>query len=139
MKQVRRALREEPDRLAAHFLFAVYGVLALVFRPENQSRTPSFFAILFNVEFIVLGVLLLLGTIRQNYYLRLAGYTLYIIALVTTAGLIAVVSHSVVSVLVIAFAVRGYTSIKELQHGRRFIQDLKQALKDPSGDGDDRS
>lgn len=139
MDQIRRAVQEEPDRMLAHTLFVLYGVLALIFRPESQSQTPSFFAILFNVEFIVLGLLLLLGTIRQSYILRLAGYTLYIIALLTMAGLIAFVGHSPVAVLIVAFAVRGYTSIRELQHGRRFIHDLRRVLKEPSGDGNDRS
>ena len=139
MNQLRRALREEPDRLAAHFLFAVYGVLALIFRPESQSQTPPFFAILFNVEFIVLGLLLLLGTVFQSYRLKFVGYTLYIIALVTMAGLIAFVGHSPVAILIAAFALRGYTSIRELQHGRQFIRDLEHVLKEPSGDGDDRS
>lgn len=139
MNRLRRALREEWDKLAAHLLFVVYGVLALIFRPESQSHTPPFFAVLFNVEFIVLGLLLTLGTILQSYRLKLLGYVLYIIALVTTAGLIATVNQSPVAVLVAAFAIRGYTSIKELQHGRKFIHDLKIVLKDPSGDGDDRS
>lgn len=139
MNRICRALREEWDRVAAHLLFVVYGILALIFRPESQSQTPSFFAILFNIEFIVLGLLLTLGTILQNYRLKFVGYTLYVIALVTMGGLIATVSRSPVAFLILAFAIRGYTSIRELQHGREFIRDLRSVLKEPSGDGDDRS
>lgn len=139
MNRIRRALREEWDRVAAHLLFVVYGILALIFRPESQSQTPPFFAILFNVEFIVLGLLLTLGTVLQNYRLKFVGYTLYVIALITMTGLIATVGRSPVALLILAFAIRGYTSIRELQHGREFIRDLRSVLKEPSGDGDDRS
>jgi hypothetical protein len=139
MEQVRRALREEFDRVSAHLLFVVYGVLALVFRPESQSQTPPFFAILFNVEFIILGVLLTVGTVIQSYRMKFVGYTLYVIALVSMAGLILTVGRSPVSILILAFALRGWTSIRELQHGRQFIRELKTVLTEPSGDGDDRS
>lgn len=138
MNQLRRALREEPDRLLAHTLFVVYGVVALYDPPVSQSSTPELFALIFNVEFVVLGSLLFLGTIRQSYILRLAGYTLYIITLVTMAALIGF-RGSPVAIIVLAFAVRGYTSVREIQASGKFLKDLRRVFKDSSGDENGRS
>lgn len=138
MNQLRRALRQEPDRLVAHTLFVVYGVVALFDPPVSQSSTPELFSQIFNVEFIVLGSLLLVGTIRQSYLLRLAGYTLYIITLLTMAALIGF-RGSPVAIIVLAFAVRGYTSIREIQAGGKFLKDLRRVFKDSSGDENGRS
>lgn len=135
MGQLRRAIKEDFDRLASDALFIAFGVAALLNRPTSQGSTPQVFQILFDVEFIILGILLMIGTVTQNYKLKLLGFIIYIIALVTMGLLVAVVNHSSVSLLILAVAIRGYTSIKEMQRRRQFISELEQALK-PGVDDD---
>jgi hypothetical protein len=91
---------------------------------------------LFNVEFIVLGILLMVGTITENYRLKVLGFTIYIIALGTVGLLLAAVSQSVTSLLIIAVAIRGYTSIKEMQRRRQFISELEKAVRPEVDDAD---
>lgn len=134
MSRIRRAVKEDLDRLVADVLFMVFGVWALFDLPDSQSSTPMLFAILFDVEFILLGGVLLAGTITQNYKLKQFGFIVYIIALSTIAALIGVVSQSAVSVLVLALAVRGITSIKELRTRKQFIEEIGQVLRSPPKD-----
>lgn len=136
MGQLRRAIKEDPDRLVSDALFIAFGVAALLDRPRSQAPTPEFFSILFNIEFIILGILLMVGTITQNYRLKILGFTIYIIALGTMGFLVAFVSQSVISLLMLAVAIRGYTSIKEMQRRRQFISELERAIK-PEVDDDD--
>jgi hypothetical protein len=136
MGRLRRAIKEDPDRLISDALFIAFGVAALIDGPRNQSATPVPFQILFNVEFIVLGILLMVGTITENYRLKVLGFTIYIIALGTVGLLIAAVSQSVTSLLIIAVAIRGYTSIKEMQRRRQFISELEKAVRPEVNDAD---
>lgn len=105
-------------------------------RPKSFNSTPELFALTFNVEFIAIGVLLLIGTIMRNYRLKMIGFVLYVIALVTTAGLISVVGQSNVSLLILAFAIRGYTSIKEMRLQQKFLRDLRDTFRSPPKDED---
>lgn len=134
MGKLRRALREDLDRVVADVLFMVFGVWALFDLPASQSTTPVLFAVIFDVEFILLGGVLLAGTITQNYKLKQFGFVVYIIALFTMAALIGVVSQSAVSVLVLALAVRGITSIRELRTRKQFLEDIGQVLRSPPKD-----
>jgi hypothetical protein len=136
MGRLRRAIKEDPDRLISDALFIAFGVSALIDGPRSQSATPVPFQILFNVEFIVLGILLMVGTITENYRLKVLGFTIYIIALGTVGLLIAAVSQSVTSLLIIAVAIRGYTSIKEMQRRRQFISELEKAVRPEVDDAD---
>jgi hypothetical protein len=136
MGRLRRAIKEDPDRLISDALFIAFGVSALIDGPRSQSATPVPFQILFNVEFIVLGILLMVGTITENYRLKVLGFTIYIIALGTVGLLIAAVSQSVTSLLIIAVAIRGYTSIKEMQRRRQFISELEKAVRPEVNDAD---
>lgn len=112
-------------------LFIAFGVGSFFSRPRSLNSTPEAFAILFNLEFIIIGVILLVGTIYRSYKIKVFGFVLYIIALVTTAGLISFVGQSTVSLLILAFAVRGYTSIKEMRLQREFLMELRQTFKHP--------
>lgn len=129
MGRLRRAIKEDFDRLTSDALFIAFGATALLNRPVSQGSTPEFFAVLFNVEFIILGILLMWGTITQNYRLKVLGFVIYIIALGTMGLLVAAVGNSSVSLLILAVAIRGYTSIKEMQRRRQFISELEKALK----------
>jgi hypothetical protein len=136
MNKVRRAIKEEPDRVATDILFIAFGVAAFFQRPRSFDTTPVLFATLFNIEFIIIGVVLLVGTVRRDYRLKMIGFGLYILALVTTAALISWVGQSVVSLLILAFAIRGYTSIKEMRLQRQFLADLRETLRSPPKDED---
>lgn len=136
MGKLRRAIKEDLDRLMSDALFIAFGVTALLNRPVSQGSTPQFFQIMFDVEFIILGILLMWGTITQNYKLKVLGFIIYIIALGTMGLLVAVVSQSSVSLLILAVALRGWTSIKEMQRRRQFISELEQVLKPGVNDDD---
>lgn len=136
MNKIIRAVKEEPDRVATDILFITFGVWSMFSRPKSFNSTPELFALTFNVEFIAIGVLLLIGTIMRNYRLKMIGFVLYVIALVTTAGLISVVGQSNVSLLILAFAIRGYTSIKEMRLQQKFLRDLRDTFRSPPKDED---
>lgn len=134
MKNIRRALKEDWDGLLTDFLFIAFGVGSFIDQPKSFNRTPELFTHLLQVEFVVIGIILMSATILQNYRLKMAGFILYILALLTMAGLVSVVGSSTVSLLILAFAVRGYTSIREMQTRRQFLCDLKSALRSPPED-----
>lgn len=141
MRDLHQVIREDWDRVTSDVLFMAFGIWALIDHPTSQSSTtPYIFTLIFNVEFIILGFILLIGTLTGNYKLKLLGFIIYIIALVTMAGLIAFVSKAATSLLVLALALRGITSIKELRARKQFLADLNKVLKGPPpGDKDDRN
>lgn len=134
MSKIIRAVKEEPDRVITDILFITFGVWSFFDRPASFRTTPELFALAFNVEFILIGFLLLIGTILRNYRLRVIGFGMYVVALATTAGLISIVGRSSVSILILAFAIRGYTSIKEMRLQREFLRELRDTFRSPPKD-----
>ena|SRR5688572_9670070 len=92
------------DELVIAVLFASFGVVALFMPTRAQGIIPSVFGVLFNVEFILTGVFIILGILTHNYPLRVLAYVLYFIALCTIGALIAVSNQSPVALLCFAFA-----------------------------------
>lgn len=134
MNRLQRAVKEDGDKLLTDILFVGFGVWSLIDRPVSWRFTPDLFVLVFNIEFIIIGMILLTGTIFQNYRVKMLGFGLYIMALITVAGVVSFVSTSAVSLLVLAFAVRGYTSIKEMRTQRKFLCDLRSTLRSPPED-----
>ncbi len=120
--------------MISEVLFVIFGVWSLFDRPVSWRTTPDVFVVLFNIEFIIIGMILLTGTILQSYRIKAFGFALYIMALVTIAGIVSFVGTSTVSILLLAFAVRGYTSIKEMRAQRQFLCDLRSTLRSPPED-----
>lgn len=131
MGQIKRALKEDLDKILTNGLFIAFGISALFIRPGSQSTQESLVAVIFDGQFILIGVLLMLGTIIGSYRIRVLGFILYTICLSTLALLTMIVGHSVVSLLLLAFALRGYSSIREMKINRRFIAELGHALERP--------
>ncbi len=131
MVKLRRAIREDLDRIITDLLFIAFGVWSFFDRPVSLNRMSEVFACLFNVEFILIGILLLVGTVYRNYRIKTIGFGLYIVALGTMAALVNFVGDSTVSLLILAFAIRGYTSIKEMRVQRKFLNDLRKTLNGP--------
>lgn len=126
------------DEVLTSILFALFGVGALLTPPRAQSTTPIFFAYLFNIEFILTGVILIIGTLTHKYYLRMLGYTLYIQALATIGGLIALTSQSPVALLCFAFATHGIFNIRFLRRdwkAKKNLAELIQHVEDKQGEG----
>lgn len=137
MSRLWQVVHESYDKLITHALFIAFGVNALFVVPRSQSTTPTIFAIIFDVEFIVLGLILMVGTILGNYRLKLLGYLFYIIAMLTIGLLIIFVTYSPVSLLVLAFAVSGFSQIKEMKGRRDLLIEIQKMTRGPGvRDGD---
>lgn len=117
------------DEALTAILFSSYGLTAIFQQPRAQATTPYFFAILFNIEFILTGIFVIIGILVNNYNLQLLGYMLYCTGLFTIGLLILIIPHSYVGLICLAFCLLGISRIRMLLRDRKIQRHLRELIQ----------
>ena len=128
------------DELLVACLFIVFGVLSLT-NPHTRSlrgqqeTVPIVFKILFDLEFVLAGLLIIIGILVHSYTLRILAHILYCIGLFTVGGLILTFSHSYVAFICFAFAGHGVFMIRNLRRDQIARRSLNELINITKGTG----
>lgn len=105
----REAFRSAPDRVALCASFVVFGIWSGIV----TMRTPDFGSLhtvflLFDVEFIIVGLLLLIGMHRDHRRLNRIAHQVIAAAMTMLAVVLLVINQSPFAVLALAFGLQGF-------------------------------
>jgi hypothetical protein len=104
-----QAFRNAPDRVALCVSFVVFGVwsgIVTVRAPGFGSLHTIF--LLFDIEFVVVGLLLLIGMHRNRRQLNRIAHQVIAAAMVMLAVVLLVINQSPFAVLALAFGLQGF-------------------------------
>lgn len=105
----RQAVRGAPDRIALCASFVVFGVwsgIVTVRVPDFGSLHMIF--LLFDIEFIVVGVLLLLGMHRDHRKFNRIAHQVIAAAMTMLSVVLLVINQSPFAVLALGFGLQGF-------------------------------
>jgi hypothetical protein len=122
--------RRDWDQLAQASLMVLFGIWGLSGAPRSSALSPLGTAALlvFDIEFIVVGVLLIIGLRTNSWVLRRRAYMIYSAALLLLAAMLVFVRPSSFIALALGFAMQGIVTVRML---RRQEQIALRALRDP--------
>lgn len=132
MLPLRTILTQHWDRLATYTCFTAFGIASLA-EPSYSLRTPSFFSVLFHLELVLAGVILMISLFMNTHWMRVCGYVIYLIGMLTIAGLILIRSGSPVWLIVLGFAFQGMISVRYVTRERRVSDELAKMVEDLEG------
>lgn len=115
-----KAIRREWDRLLVHLLLFCFGVYSVASPILSVRRSvPPWTELMFNVEFMIAGAVLFLGTLLRRSQWRRLGYGVAFIGLTTVALLIFLAGGARVgaySLLILAFAVEFIVGLRRINY-----------------------
>lgn len=139
------ALRNQWDKLGMYLLLMAYGGYSIFYPIVSVERAaPNWAEILLGTEFLVAGVLLVVGMGTKKGY-RMAGLLVVCIGLFTISGLLAIVGGTRVLAYAFLFGAFAMSSVydirkerRENQQGRsdadRLVEQLNSLVEDSKGD-----
>lgn len=110
-----KAIRAHWDRLLTYLCFVAFGTATILQPLVVQSRVPAPFAILFDVQMIIAGVLLIISVFYPKFSIFAAGYTVYGLAMLTMGLLVLLRNQSPVGILVLGFACHALVSMRHVK------------------------
>lgn len=123
-------IRKYWDRIATYGCFGIFGVVQIVHPIASTTGTPRPVALLFNIELIMASIILMASLFRDSTRLRIIGYTIYLIGMLTISGLILLNSGSSIWILVLGFAFQGAISVRYVSRDRKVAHDLGEVVKE---------
>ncbi len=127
---MRGIVRENWDKLIADSLLIVYGVGNFLVPTASTSGIPTIIAALFNLEFILCGALLVIGTLFGIYRLKQIGLYMYILVFALISLMILLYSGSLVSVFIVNIALQGLIRLREMIRARKQLQEINEITRD---------
>lgn len=112
------------DRLITYSCFSAFGIAAMIGPTPIIRNDTTAFSFAFNFELVLAGFILIASVYRESAKLRILGYVIYLIGLVTIAGLIMVNTSSPFWILVIAFVFQGIVSVRYIAKERHASEEL---------------
>lgn len=123
----RLLLQRDWDQLVQALLMIVFGAWGLTGAQQKSLAPLGAIVMVFDVEFIAVGVMLIIGLRTNSWAIRRRAYVLYSLALVTLAGLLAYFGPSPFIALALAFAMQGVVTVRILrrqeQMAMRMLED----------------
>jgi hypothetical protein len=116
------------DRIATYTCFGIFGALQLFAPLRSTSSMPPWASMLFNLELVLASILLMASLFWESARLRIVGYTVYLIGMLTISTLILVNSGSSIWILVLGFAFQGAISVRYVSRDRRVASDLSELV-----------
>lgn len=124
MSELIKSARTNWDRLLKYACFIAFGVSSL-FDPTPSTRSmPAVFLMMFNIELILAGVLLVISLFHPSMWWRYIGHTIIGVALVTLAALILLQNQSPLWILLMGLAIQGVISVRDTKRYRQVSHHL---------------
>jgi hypothetical protein len=112
-------LRRDWDQVLQALLMIVFGCWGVTGARQRSLEPLGSLTMIFDAEFIVVGVLLIIGLRTNSWALRRRAYVVYSVALLLLAGLLAFYGPSPFIALALAFAMQGVVTIRILHRQER--------------------
>lgn len=139
------ALRNQWDKLGMYLLLMAYGGYSIFYPIVSVQRAaPNWAEILLGTEFLVAGLLLVIGMGSKKGY-RMAGLFVVAIGLFTISGLLAIVGGTRVLAYAFLFGAFAMSSVYDIRRERkatqqgqndadRLVDELNSLVEDSKGD-----
>jgi hypothetical protein len=127
-----QTIRKEWDRLIVHLMLISFGVYSIVNPLLSVRRAvPPWTELMFDIEFILAGGLLIFGTLRHRKIWRRLGYSICVIGLSTIALLLFLAGGFRVGaycILMSAFAMQLIVNARRVGNGALQEHQLREAI-----------
>lgn len=118
------------DRLLTYLCFVAFGVMSMLAPTASMDSGPKLFSFLFDAELTAAGLILLASVFTGSTWQRWVGYSMFLIGMLTIAGLVLVGSGSPVWVLVLGVAFQGIVSLRDTSEEARVSHELAELARE---------